>query len=123
MRGINKWLWPHMAIAMHNELAERSHACAFLVNFVFENAPGRRPEDVLVVSGDGFFTQANIEEMGFPSARLQRDWHHLFESLEDLFGKEAHCVISGELSLMIRASSEDFFNKALDNARTLFCGS
>ena len=45
MRGINKWLWPYMAIAMYNELnkvciaceaimlAERSHACAFLVIF------------------------------------------------------------------------------------------
>ena len=85
MRGINKWLWPYMAIAMYNELnkvciaceaimiAKRSHAYAFLVIFLFENAPGRRPEDVLVVSGDGFFTQVNIEEMGFPNAGLQRD--------------------------------------------------
>ena len=75
MRGINKWLWPYMAIAMYNELnkvsiaceatmlAERSHTYVFLVNFLFGNAPGRPPEDVLVVSGDGFFTQANIEEI------------------------------------------------------------
>ena len=69
MRGINKWLWPYMAVAMYNEfnrvciaceaimLAERSKAYGFVVNFLFENAPGRQAKDVNVVAGDGFFTQ------------------------------------------------------------------
>ena len=65
VRGINKWLRHYMAIAMYNTLkkvclaceaimlAERSQAYTFLVNFLFENFPSRKPEDVLVVSGDG----------------------------------------------------------------------
>ena len=82
MRGINKWLWPYMAVAMYNELnkvciaceaimlAERSKAYCFVVNFLFENAPGRQAKDVNVVAGDGFFTQKNIKEMGFTHARV-----------------------------------------------------
>jgi hypothetical protein len=66
-RAINKWLWHYMAIAMYNELnkvclaceaimlAERTQAYTFVVDFLIKSAPGRRAEDVLVVSGDVFF--------------------------------------------------------------------
>ena len=62
-----------MDIAMYNEfnkvciaceaimLAKRSRAYMFLVNFVFENTPGRKPKEVLLVTGDGLFAQAQIE--------------------------------------------------------------
>ena len=76
VRGINKWLWHYMAIAMYNKLkkvclaceaimlAERSQAYTFLVHFLFENFPSRKPEDVLVVSGDGvIFSETTIEEL------------------------------------------------------------
>jgi hypothetical protein len=132
MRRINKWLWPYMSIVMYNELnkicvaceaimlAERSHAYMFMVKFLFENAPGRRPQDVLVVAGDGFFTQAKIEEWGFSHARLLQDWHHLFTSgLSDRFGKTGYALIKTELSQMMRASSEQYFTKALENARLI----
>ena len=132
MRRINKWLWPYMSIVMYNELnkvcvaceaimlAERSHAYMFMVQFLFQNAPGRRPQDVLVVAGDGFFTQVKIEEWGFSHARLLQDWHHLFTSgLSDRFGKTAHALIKTELSQMMRASSEQYFTKALENARII----
>ena len=47
-----------------------------------------------------------------------QDWHHLFATgLEELFGKTTCGLIGRELSQMIRASSETFFMKALENAR------
>ena len=70
-RGLNKWLWSYMAIVMYNNmdkvciacessmLVERNRAYEFLVNFLLQNAPGRPAEEVLVVSGDGYFTQKN----------------------------------------------------------------
>ena len=133
MRGINTWLWPYMAIAMYNELdkvciaceaimlSERALAYTFLVSFLFKHAPGRSPDQVLVVSGDGFFSQAMLRDPGFPNARYLRDWYHLFNTeLQDMFGKVAFCMIKRELSLMIRASSESFFfDKAHENAQTL----
>ena len=67
MRGINKWLWPYMAVAMYNEfnkvciaceaimVAERSQAYCFVVKFLFENAPGRQAKDVLKRYSGGWF--------------------------------------------------------------------
>ena len=72
-RGLNKWLWSYMAIVMYNNmdkvciacessmLVERNRAYEFLVNFLLQNAPGRPAEEVLVVSGDGFFTQKRLK--------------------------------------------------------------
>ena len=72
-RGLNKWLWPYMAIVMYNELnkvcigcksillTERNRAYEFLVHFLLKNAPERPAEEVLVVSGDGFFTQKKLK--------------------------------------------------------------
>ena len=37
--------------------------------FLSENAPGYLPKELLMVTGDGFFTLVNIEEQGVPRAR------------------------------------------------------
>jgi hypothetical protein len=121
-----------MAIAMYNELnkvclaceaimlAERTQAYTFVVEFLIKSAPGRTAEDVLVVSGDGFFSQKMIYDFGFTKARYLQDWHHLFASgLQDIFGKSIYEVIHEELSQMIRARSEKYFEEALSNATCL----
>ena len=61
-----------------------------------------------------------VRDLGFPNARYLRDWYHLFNTgLQDMFGKVACGIIKHELSLMIRASSQSFFDKAYENAQTL----
>ena len=132
MRGINPWLWPYMFIVMYNELnkdyiacqaimlAERIIAYTFLINFLFEHVPGRQPEDGAVYTGDIVFSQRMLCNLGFHNVRYLHDWYHLFDSgLQDPFGKGKHDVINRELSLMIPASTEAFFNKAHNNAWTL----
>ena len=67
-----------------------------------------------------FSSQTMIQDLGFPSAWHLRDWHHLFASgLQDLCGKSAYSVIQQELSQMIRARTEDYFDKAHINALSL----
>ena len=126
MRGIIVWLWPYMVIAMYNELnkvciaceaimlAERTLADTCLVNFLFKQAPGRSPDQVLVVSGDGFFSQAMLRDLGFPNERYLRGWYHLFNTgLHDMIGKVAFDMTKRALSLMIRASSQSCFRQSL----------
>ena len=92
-RGINKLLWPYLAVAMYNDLeqvcvgceaivcSERAEAYEFVVKFMCSNSPGRPTEDVYVVAGDGFFNQAMIETFGLPKAKFVADYYHLFDTV------------------------------------------
>ena len=130
-RGINKWLWPYMAVVMYNEMksvclgcegimiGEKEGAYDFMCKFLIECSPGRNPEDVHVVAGDGFFGQQMIVKFGFVNAKFIADWHHLFkDGLTDHFGESGCATIKPSLIQMIKAKSEDFFEQALTNAKT-----
>ena len=74
-----------MSVIMYNELkqicigregivcGDRADAYAFICAFLLENSPGRTPEEVHIVAGDGFFNQIRINEFGFPSAKFVSD--------------------------------------------------
>lgn len=130
-RGINKWLWPYMAVVMYNEMknvclgcegimiGEKEGAYNFMCKFLIEKSPGRDAEDVNVVAGDGFFGQELISQFGFTKAKFVTDWHHLFkDGLTDHFGERGCAHIKSSLLQMIKAKSEEFFDQALANAKT-----
>jgi len=121
-RGINTLLWPYSAVAMYDDnmniciacegilCGERLDMYQFLALFLSENSPGRLLSAVNVVSGDGFFDQNMITELGFINARFITDQWHLFDSgLQKMFGKSAHDLLKSHLSRMIHAPSEKEF--------------
>ena len=131
-RGINILLWQYVSVAMYNELNqvclgcegiilwEKKKAYAFLVQFLAKNTPKLKLEDVKVVSGDGFFNQAMIEEFGYVNAKFIADWYHLFDSgLDKLFGKACKKLLDGHLPQLIKAESEAHFEHVLASAFTL----
>ena len=100
-RVLNPLKWPYFAVALKNELdqicvgcealmlQERGDAYKFLVDSAFEMCPGRLKDDVLVVSGDGFFNQDTLKKWGFFQAKFIADYWHLFDSgLKNRFGSE-----------------------------------
>ena len=61
-----------------------------------------------------------VKEFGFTNARYLRDWYHLFDSgLADIFGETANTLIKGDLVQMIKADSEEHFEKAYSNAQLI----
>ena len=61
-----------------------------------------------------------IKEFGFQKARYLRDWYHLFNSgLSDIFGEMGNTLIKGDLVQMIKADSEEHFEKAYSNAQLI----
>ena len=129
-RRLNTWNWPYMSICFYNEhkkmcvgceammCGERKDAYAFMIKFVLANVPLRTACSVLIFSGDGFFTQAMVIQFGFINGRYLRDWFHLFDSgLVDIFGEVPLTLLKGDLVQMIRADSEDHFDKAYSNAQ------
>ena len=129
-RGLNTLLWPYIAVTMMNELqqicvaceaimmAEHIEAYRFIIQFLSKNAPKRTLDDILVVSGDGFFTTDNIKSyLGLNHAHFVQDHYHLFDStLEKRFGKSIFGTIKQNLLDMANASNETAFNSAYNNA-------
>ena len=75
---------------------ERDDAYAFMCVFLLANSPGRTPEEVHVVAGDGFFNQIVINEFGSPNAKFVSDWFHSFKTgLTDRFGDHGCSLIEG----------------------------
>ena len=61
-----------------------------------------------------------VKEFGFPNAHYLRDWFHLFDTgLVDIFGEKGNTLLRGDLIKMIKADSEEHFQKALSNARII----
>ena len=131
-RGINILLWQYISVAMYNELDqvclgcegiilwEKKKAYAFLVQFLAKNTPKLKLEDVKVISGDGFFDQAMIEEFGYVNARFIADWYHLFDSgLDKMFGKACKKLLDAHLPQLIKAESEAHFEHVLASAFSL----
>ena len=69
-------------------LTERVLAYAFVSTFVLKNAPERKATEVHISSGDGFFDQTMMLELGFINVQFLYDWFHVFDSgLSATFGK------------------------------------
>ena len=84
---------------------ERNDAYMFMCAFLLANTPGRPGSSVLVVSGDGFFSQSMVIELGFICACYLHDWFDLFDiGLSDRFGANYE-LIQTELSQMINATT------------------
>ena len=99
---------------------ERKEAYMFMCNFILTNTPMRPASSVHIVTGDGFFNQTMIEEFGFINAKYLKDWFHLFDSgLVDIFGETGNTLVKGDLVQMIKADSEEHFEKAYSNARLI----
>jgi len=93
---------------------EQKDAYMFMINSVLSNTPLCRTESVLIFTGDSFFTQKMVKEFGFPNAHYLRYWFHLFDTqLVDMFGEKGNMLLRGDLIQMIKADSEEHFQKAL----------
>ncbi|GFH55396.1 hypothetical protein CTEN210_11872 [Chaetoceros tenuissimus] len=127
-RGINKWLWPYIAITMYNELdmvcvgcesiicTERIEAYESVINFCLDNSPGRSREDIYVLTADGIITQDVVSnDFSLPNCHFMADWHHLFESLPKLFGP-SYTLISSKVREMVTATSSEKFEHAYTTA-------
>jgi len=125
-RGINTLLWPYTAVAMYDEMMHVCLACEgivcgermdmyqFICDFLSQSTPLRRLCDVSIVSGDGFFNQEIVIELGFINARFVTDqWHMLDSGLLKKFGKIGHELLRGHLVQMIHAGSELEFDDIL----------
>lgn len=127
-RGINKWLWPYIAITMYNELdmvcvgcesiicTERIEAYESVINFCLDNSPGRSREEIYVLTADGIITQDVVSiNFSLPNCHFMADWHHLFESLPKVFGP-SYTLISSKVREMVTATSSDKFEHAYTTA-------
>ena len=95
---------------------ERVDKYKFMCNFSIKNTPGRHPKEVHVFSGDGFFDQAMVHDLGFQNARYLKDWFHLFfTGITDMFGQYGAELLEDELK---RARNLEYFNQAQMNATT-----
>ena len=66
---------------------ELTDAYSFMISFLFDNTPDRPPDSVSYVSGDGFFSQEKLHELGFTHAHFIMDhWHLVSSGLPAMFG-------------------------------------
>lgn len=127
-RGINKLLWPYLAMTFYNKLqqicvgcealmmAERGEAYKAIIDFVCRSAPKRKRENIYVLSGDGFFDQSTLTSFNLPNAKFILDRFHLFDSiLKDMFG-DYFDGLEQHLLKMAEASTERDFETSLEQA-------
>ena len=129
-REINTLQWPYFAVSLQNELnkvcvaceslmiSERDEAYEFLIKSTLEMCPKRKKEDVLIVSGDGFFNQQSLHKWGLCNAKFIADHWHLFDSgLKDKFSIQYYHLIEVNLRRMASAYNEIEFNNAYSDAK------
>jgi hypothetical protein len=67
---------------------ERVDGYKFMCNFLIRNTPSFHPNKVHVFSGDGFFNQVMVRDLGFQHAQYLKYWFYLlFTGLTDTFGQ------------------------------------
>ena len=131
-RGINKLLWPYVAVSMLDEFmkvciscegivcGERFDTYKFVVSFIVRHCPGLVLSDVKMVSGDRFFNQQMIHDFGFTSAIFIIDHFHLIDSgLDDMFGVHGAKVMKDHLMSMIRVEPKSNFDEIANAGREL----
>ena len=73
-----------------------------------------------VVACDRFFSTEMMHAFGFFHAKNLADCHHVFkDDLTDHFGETGCAHVKSSLVQMIKAKSEEFFDQALVNAKTM----
>ena len=131
MRELNTLNWPYFAISLNNELgrvcvgceallfSEKSEAYSFMINACFEMCPGRKKEDVMIASGDGFFSQETLNQWGLINAKFIADHWHLFDSIfKKRFLNQGHYkMIEDNLRRMVDSNNEEQFNIAYRNCK------
>lgn len=134
-RGINKFLWPYVALSMYNEMeklclgcegiicAERVEAYKAMIDFLLASSPKRKQDEINVLAADGFVTQDIVEvKFNLKNTHLMFDEFHLHDSiLPKKFGILYH-VIQGDLRAMCKANSEANFMSAYDEAKVKLQG-
>ena len=132
-RGINKFLWPYVAITMYNEMesicvgcegiicTEREEAYRALIDFVLDSSPKRARSQIYVLSADGFVSQDIVtNKFNLPNAVFMADQWHLFDSvLPKRFGDYHYRRIEGHLREMCNATSEHVFDVAYSKAMAM----
>ena len=132
MRGINTLAWPYVAAAMYDDdsklvigcegilCGERVDMYKCLSKFLGDFSPGRPLSMVEIVSGDAFFDQEMVIDLGFVNASFITDQHHLIDSgLAKKFGKGGCDLLKGHLIEMIRSPTETDFQNTLQSAKEL----
>ena len=129
-RELNTLNWPYFGISLYNELnnvclgceslmmSEQNDAYEFLLKSCFEMCPGRIPDDVSIVSGDGFFTQNTLETWGLFKAKFVADYWHLFNTgLKDRFGQNHYNILADNLKRMANSYNEETLNRKFEDAK------
>ena len=129
-RELNTLNWPYFGISLYNELnsvcvgceslmmSEQNDAYQFMLKSCFEMCPGRKPEDILIVSGDGFFTQNTLQYWGLLKAKFVADFWHLFDTgLRDRFGQNHFNILSDNLKRMANSYNEEILNRKFEDAK------
>ena len=132
MRGINTLSWPYVAAAMYDDDDKLVIGCEGILcgetvdmyrclsTFLSDFSPRRSLADVEVVSGDGFFDQKMVCDLGFTNAKFIMDQYHLIDSgLSRKFGKSGSDLLKGHLLRMIHAPTKDDFENTLMSAKDL----
>ena len=131
-RELNKSIWPYFAISMINDvnkvcvgceallIGERDEAYKFILLATEKMAPVRRLTDVLILSGDGFFTQEKIRSWGLINAKYIADYWHLFNGvLQDRFSNHVFNDIKTFLKGMAMCNNELEYLQAYQSAKSL----
>lgn len=90
-------------------VTESIAACAFLMDSVFEMAPGRHRSEVQVLFGDGTFRGGGLlENLGMEgSCNFIRDWHHLLhEDWPNYFGLRLWPSLTKLMSTYLHSNTE-----------------
>jgi hypothetical protein len=91
---------------------ERDNGYKFMCNFLIKNTPGCHPEEVHVFSGDRFFDQRMVNDLGLQNAWYLKDLFHLFfTGFADTFGQYGAELLQDKLKQMIRAGSKEYFTQ------------
>jgi hypothetical protein len=90
---------------------ELHDAYLFLLESLFDMAPGRNREDVYIVFSDMFLSQNVIDQAGMTALHLWDHYHLKNEDWPIAFGQYIYSNIKGKLENMCNATSEEKFFK------------
>ena len=91
--GINKLLYPYVAVAMYNDLkevcigckgimiAEKFEGYEFVLNIMFDQTPERSKDKVYVVAGDSIFNEYVIQKFRLTNAKFMINNFHYFSKI------------------------------------------
>ena len=131
-RQLNTLHWPYIAPVILDEnktvavvaesivCAERHKAYGFVLQSVFEMAPGRPKSEVKIIASDCFVTQSLLSGLGIDSTcHLMWDHYHILEVVWPtklgpvFFGENCHLLMQ-----LLNAHSKPIFDSAMGELRS-----